>query len=105
MAAPKVPMPPVPDEMLATVLVASPLPNTVALDTPAWTIERAFHALRLALALHYQDDNIPAYLQCEELGIIYTNGGSVATHPNCVIAWRQLIGLLEQAIGAPLRTL
>ena len=105
MAAPKMTMPLELDETPAPVLVVTPPPDTVVPSAPVWTLERAFHALRLALALHYQDDNIPAYLQCEELGIIYTNGGSVATHPNCVIAWRQLIGLLEQAMGAPLRTL
>lgn len=70
---------------------------------PTWTIDAAFSVLRQALAAHYQDDNMAAYLQAMELQIIYDNAGGNCTHQNCVTAWRLLIPLLEQAVGANLR--
>ncbi len=62
------------------------------------TLHDAFTCLAEALAAHYADEHMPLYLRCQELRMVYANG-------NSVYAWTHLIAVLEQAIGAPLRTL
>ena len=92
----------VPEEEPAAlpVAVADALP---LIPGASWTITEAFGVLRRALELHYQDDDLGAYLHLQELAIIVANSGGSHTHPNSVMAWRQIIPLLEQVLGAPLR--
>lgn len=79
-------------------------PPPVLTHSRTWTLNQAFSVLRQALALHYQQsDNMPSHLACQELQAIYDNGGELPTHPNCLAAWRQIVPLLEQALGTNLR--
>ena len=68
-----------------------------------WTIPEAFGVLREALAHHFEHDNMPAYLSVQESQMVFDNSGGVIGHPNAVMAWRQLLPLLEQALGASLK--
>ena len=104
---PKAPVLDVPP-MDAAAVLAEPVVGVRPVAAPAppphtYTLHDAFSVLRQALAMYNQDDNMPAYLAAIESQIIYDNGGGTVTHPNCVAAWRQLVPLLEQAIGAALR--
>lgn len=84
-------------------------PHETALDisppvpSVAPTLADAFHVLGEALAACYVEDNMPAYLLCQDALMIYANGGAIPTHPNSAQAWRMLLLLLEQALGATLR--
>lgn len=61
-----------------------------------WTLDDAFLILRQAVALYYQEENIPAYMACMETQMMFDNG-------NKNVAWAHLIQLLEKALGVPLR--
>ena len=80
----------------AVAVMESPMVEAV-IPAHLPTLDEAFTALCDALAAHWDAaDNMPLYLRCQELAIVYDNG-------NHAYSWLHLITVLEQALGAPLR--
>ncbi len=101
--------PPVDEHGVLLTTEETPAPHEPPLDVmalppaPTPTLHEAFRVTRDALAAHFQDEDVPSYLTAMEAQSIYDNAGGALKHPNTAAAWRQLVMLLEQALGANLR--
>ena len=88
---------------VAVVAALTPTDEEATLPPNVPTLHAAFSTVREALAAYYEPDDLSAYLQLQELQMLYDNGGDQLGHQNHVTAWRHLLPYLEQALKQPLR--